>query len=135
MQTAHSRSRVVDGYTPLIKKADDVVFSERFVFSIDQTHGVAIEHQAEDFPHHIGAVGVKKLHAPPRTGWRETAQHQQPCLGWKERLEGMHLNIRHDLLSIIVTAGHVADFREVKVYLVLVVIGDKGVDGIGVEVL
>ena len=45
---------------------------------VDQPQGIAEEGHTEDFPHHVGAVRVEEIHAPPCTRRRETAQHEQP---------------------------------------------------------
>ena len=60
---------------------------------VDQPQGIAEKDHTEDFPHHIGAVGIKEIHAPPCTRRRETAQHEQSRVGGQEGLERMSLDI------------------------------------------
>ena len=80
LQAAHGRCRVINSNASVVKKTDNVVFQERLVGSVYQPGRIVKEYHAEDFPHHVGAVGIKEIHTPPCTGRRETAQHQQPCL-------------------------------------------------------
>ena len=48
-----------------------------------------MENVSHDAPHVVDEVRVVEIHAPAFFLGRETAQHQQACVGRKERLQGM----------------------------------------------
>lgn len=91
-EAAHGGGGVVDGDAALAEQGFDVGLPEGLVCGVHQPPAVAEEHLAEDLPHHVRAVGIKKVHAPPLARRREAAEHQQPCVGRQEGPQGVALD-------------------------------------------
>jgi hypothetical protein len=43
----------------------------------------------------VDEVGVEEVHAPPLSGWRETAQEQDLGAFWQEWFQGVSLDAVH----------------------------------------
>ena len=91
LKPTHSLGGVENGDALPQQQLDYLVLAERLVRDINQAGSIIVKDKPEDFPHHIGAVGIEEVHAPARPRWGEAAQHQEPCLRGQERLQRMPL--------------------------------------------
>jgi hypothetical protein len=56
---------------------------------------VVEEQLALNPPMVVDEVGVEEVHAPPLSGWRETAQEQDLGAFWQEWFQGVSLDAVH----------------------------------------
>ena len=89
LKTADGGSRVVQGDAFVEQELHNHFFLETFGPFIYKPIPVAMENVSHDAPHVVDEVRVVEIHAPAFFLGRETAQHQQACVGRKERLQGM----------------------------------------------
>ena len=80
-------SSVEDSDSFVAEQLFDDRFVEGFVFGVHEVLRVTEKYLAEDFPHHIGAVGVEEIHAPSVFRRGEATEHQQPSIGREERMK------------------------------------------------